>query len=65
MRKKILVLAAGLAVWVLCPGEILAQNMTPVADAGLYFGADNTLEAASFFSGLIDDIRIYDQAITP
>jgi len=35
------------------------------ADGGLYFGADNTLEAASFFSGLIDDIRIYDQVITP
>ena len=65
MRKKILVLAAGLAVWVLCPGEILAQNMTPVADAGLHFGAGNTLEAASFFSGLIDDVRIYNRAVSP
>ncbi len=65
MRKKILVLAVGLPVWVLCPGEILAQNMMPVADGGLHFGADETPAAASFFSGLIDDIRIYDQAITP
>jgi hypothetical protein len=32
---------------------------------GLHFGAGNTLDAASFFSGLIDDVRIYDRAITP
>jgi hypothetical protein len=35
------------------------------ADGGLYFGVGNTLEAASFFSGLIDDIRIYNRAVTP
>ena len=32
---------------------------------GLHIGAGNTLDAASFFSGLIDDVRIYDRAITP
>ncbi|MHC4175068.1 MAG: kelch repeat-containing protein [Planctomycetota bacterium] len=32
---------------------------------GLYLGASSTLDAASFFSGLIDDVRIYDRAITP
>jgi N-acetylneuraminic acid mutarotase len=31
---------------------------------GLYIGAGNNLEPGSFFSGLIDDVRIYDQAIT-
>jgi len=65
MRKRILVLAVGLPVWVLYPGEIPGQNMTPVVDGGLYFGADKTPAAARFFSGLIDDIRIYNQAITP
>ena len=32
---------------------------------GLHFGASKTLDAASFFSGLIDDIRIYNRAISP
>jgi N-acetylneuraminic acid mutarotase len=32
---------------------------------GLYLGAGNNLEPGSFFSGLIDDVRIYDRAIIP
>ena len=32
---------------------------------GLYIGAGNNLEPGSFFSGLIDDVRIYNRAITP
>ena len=32
---------------------------------GLYIGAGNNLDPGSFFSGLIDDVRIYDRAITP
>ena len=35
------------------------------ANGGLYFGAANTLDEASFFQGLIDDIRIYNRALTP
>jgi len=35
------------------------------ATGGLYFGTANTLDATSFFDGLIDDIQVYDQAITP
>jgi hypothetical protein len=35
------------------------------ATGGLYIGAGKTLDAASFFSGLIDDVRIYDRAVTP
>jgi len=32
---------------------------------GLHIGAGRTLGAGSFFSGLIDDVRIYNRAITP
>jgi hypothetical protein len=35
------------------------------SDGGLYLGAGKDLEPGSFFSGLIDDVRIYDRAITP
>jgi hypothetical protein len=34
------------------------------SDGGLYFGAGKTLDTASFFSGLIDDIRIYNVALS-
>jgi hypothetical protein len=29
----------------------------------MYIGADKTLDAATFFSGLIDDVRIYNVAL--
>ncbi len=32
---------------------------------GLYIGAGKALEADNFWSGLIDDVRIYDKAIMP
>ena len=32
---------------------------------GLYIGAGKNREVGSFFSGLIDDVRIYNRAITP
>lgn len=35
------------------------------SSGGLYFGAGKTLDAASFFEGFIDDIRICNQATTP
>jgi outer membrane protein assembly factor BamB len=34
------------------------------SDGGLYIGASSSMEQGSFFSGLIDDIRIYDVALT-
>ena len=34
------------------------------ADGGLYIGAGKNLQAGTFFSGLIDDIRIYNQALS-
>ena len=35
------------------------------SDGGLYFGADKDLSAGSFFSGLIDNVRIYNRAVKP
>ncbi len=34
------------------------------SNGGLYFGAGKMLDAGSFFSGLIDDIRIYDEVLS-
>ena len=34
------------------------------SDGGLYIGAGKTLDAASFFPGLIDDVRIYNRALS-
>jgi len=35
------------------------------SEEGFYIGAGNELELESFWLGLIDDVRIYDQAVTP
>jgi hypothetical protein len=35
------------------------------SDGGLYIGAGKNLETGTFFSGLIDDVRIYNKALTP
>jgi hypothetical protein len=35
------------------------------ATAGLYIGTSKGMEPGSFWSGLIDDVRIYDRAVTP
>jgi hypothetical protein len=48
----------------------IAQDDSPLSSldssqGGLYIGAGEDLGGASFWSGLIDDIRIYDQAVTP
>ena len=32
---------------------------------GLYIGAGKNLDPGYFFSGLIDDVRIYNRAVTP
>jgi hypothetical protein len=34
------------------------------SDGGLYIGAGKTLDTTSFFSGLIDDVRIYNAALS-
>jgi hypothetical protein len=35
------------------------------SDGGLYLGADQNLEPGTFWCGLIDDVRIYNRAVTP
>jgi hypothetical protein len=47
--------------------EVAKDDWRPLLgnDGGLYIGAGKNLDAASFFSGLIDDVRIYNEAITP
>jgi len=34
------------------------------ADGGIYIGANKNLDADTFFSGLIDDVRIYSIALS-
>jgi hypothetical protein len=36
----------------------------PSSNGGLHIGAGKNLDAGSFFSGLIDDVRIYNQALS-
>ena len=49
-------------------GAHVAEDTTAVAglssDGGMYIGVSKDLDAASFFSGLIDDVRIYKQALS-
>ena len=44
--------------------DVIALTTLKSADGGLHIGADKTLNAGTFFSGLIDDIRIYNVALT-
>jgi hypothetical protein len=51
-------------------GTEVAKDSTPqqpleTANGGLYIGAANNLAAGMFWSGLIDDVRIYDRAVKP
>jgi hypothetical protein len=51
-------------------GAEVANDTTPLSYLGsakgdLYFGAGSTLAPGSFFSGLIDDVRIYNRIVSP
>ena len=35
------------------------------SDSGLYIGVGKGMEAGNFWSGLIDDVRIYNRAVQP
>jgi polyhydroxybutyrate depolymerase len=41
------------------------QDSLQGSDKGLYIGCGKAMEAGTFFSGLIDDVRIYNRAATP
>jgi hypothetical protein len=47
--------------------EVAADTLSGLEGSagGLYIGVGNTFELGSFFSGLIDDVRIYNRAVTP
>jgi hypothetical protein len=49
-------------------GVMVAKDTTAVAgmvsDGGLHIGASKDLDAGAFFSGLIDEVRIYNKALT-
>ena len=49
-------------------GVLVAEDAMPVAgvpsDSGLHIGAGKDLDANTFFSGLIDDVRIYNVALS-
>ncbi|MHC4227313.1 MAG: LamG-like jellyroll fold domain-containing protein [Planctomycetota bacterium] len=51
-------------------GIKIAEDTAPLSSledayGGLYFGAGSTHAPGTFFSGLIDDIRIYSRVIKP
>ncbi len=50
-------------------GILAAEDTTTVAgnpsDGGFYIGASKDLDSGTFFSGMIDDVRIYNQALSP
>ena len=51
-------------------GVDVVRDDTPLtslkaSDGGLYLGAGSTLAPGTFFSGLIDDVRIYNRAVSP
>jgi hypothetical protein len=43
--------------------EDIQSNLASSSN-GLYIGTDKNLDAGTFFSGLIDDIRIYNKALS-
>ena len=51
-------------------GLEVAKDVAPLSSledayGGLYFGVGSTLGPATFFSGLIDDVRVYNRAVSP
>ena len=49
-------------------GKLVAedtQDFIKPAYGNVHIGADKNLAAGSFWSGLIDDVRIYDRVVKP
>jgi len=44
--------------------DTAAQNPLKSADGGMYIGVGKDLDAATFFSGLIDNVQIYNTALS-
>lgn len=41
------------------------QDGLEVSDSSLYLGCGKAMEASTFWSGLIDDVRIYNRVVIP
>jgi len=41
------------------------QGSLESSSSGLYIGTDKAMTPGTYFSGLIDDIRIYSRAVSP
>jgi hypothetical protein len=58
----------GLRRYLYVDGEMVARDTTIVggegSEGGLYIGAGESLVPRSFFSGLIDDVRIYNGVLS-
>jgi N-acetylneuraminic acid mutarotase len=58
----------GLCRYLYVDGAQVAKDTDVVggvdSNGGLYFGAGKTLDSASFFSGLIDEVRIYKRVLS-
>jgi len=49
-------------------GVVVAEDTQPSLEGsqmGLYIGTGKAMEPGSYFSGLIDDVRIYNRAVSP
>jgi hypothetical protein len=46
-------------------GHAICVARLESAIGGLYFGTGSALAPETFFSGLIDDVRIYNRAVKP
>jgi len=44
--------------------DVVSINYPMPCDGGLYLGASKTLDADTFFSGLIDDVSVYNKALS-
>lgn len=42
-----------------------ARDNLDISSNGLYFGTGKAMEPGTFWSGLIDDVRIYNRAVRP
>ena len=42
-----------------------AQDGLDISSNGLYIGTGKVMESDSFWSGLIDDVRIYNRVVRP
>jgi len=58
----------GLHRTLIVDGAIVAEDTQPGLEdsqMGLYLGVDKNYTSGTFFSGLIDDVRIYSRAVSP